>query len=165
LTGSDLALCSGDARPPSSRARRVGALRLTGFASRAATAEGGEKSWRLSRRRFSHRVIQARDETGAAVGEFEPRALCRGGVLRWADREFALRPASHWRERSALAEGDRELAILDGKGWGRRPVEVIIETPDAVELGLLLFPAFVVRGLAEDAGGGERDSGSSHPGS
>ena len=48
-------------------------------------------------------------------------------------------------------DGERELALLDGKGWGRRPVKVTVEDPDAIELGLLLVAAFVVRGLAEDA--------------
>ena len=74
-------------------------------------------------------------------------------MLRWAESEFALRPASSWRERYALAVGDRELALLDGKGWGRRPVKVTVDDVSAVEPGLLLFAAFVVRQLAEDAQG------------
>ena len=85
------------------------------------------------------------------VGEFEPRGLRRGGALRWAGRELELRPASKWRERYALADGDRELAVFDGKGWGRRPLEVSVDDPATLEPGLLLFAAFVVRGLAEDA--------------
>ena len=51
------------------------------------------------------------------------------------------------------ADGEVELAILDGKGWDRRPVKVALDEPEAVEPGLLLFAAFVVRALAEDAGG------------
>jgi hypothetical protein len=86
------------------------------------------------------------------VGEFEPRGLRRGGTLRWAGRELTLRPASRWRERYALADGDRELAVFDGKGWGRRPVKVSVDDPEALEPGLLLFAVFVVRGLAADAG-------------
>lgn len=131
----------------------VGTLRLKGFASRSAAAEAGSSSWRIARRRFWQRVIRATDAAGTVVGEFEPRALRRGGMLRWAGRELTLRPASRWRERYALADGDREVAILDGKGWGRRPVTVIVDDPQAVEPGLLLFAAFVVRGLAEDVGG------------
>jgi hypothetical protein len=42
--------------------------------------------------------------------------------------------------------------VLDGRGWGRRPVKVSVDDPDALEPGLLLFAVFVVRGLAEDAG-------------
>jgi hypothetical protein len=130
----------------------VGTLRLAGLASRSATAEAGGASWRIGRRRFWQRAVQASDEAGAVVGEFEPRGLRRGGTLRWAGRELMLRPASAWRERYALADGDRELAVLDGKGWGRRPVKVTIDEPEALEPGLLLFAAFVVRGLAADAG-------------
>lgn len=35
---------------------------------------------------------------------------------------------------------------------GKRPVRITLDDPGAVEPGLLLFAAFVVRGLAEDAG-------------
>lgn len=131
----------------------VGTLRVEGFASRAATAEAGAKRWWLARRGFWRRRIQATDTGGIVVGEFEPSSLRRGGVVRWAGRELTLRPASRWRERYALADGDRELAVLDGKGWGRRPIQISVGDPGAVEPGLLLFAAFVVRGLAEDAGG------------
>ncbi len=131
----------------------VGKLRFSGFASRTATAEAGGSKWRIVRRRFWRRVIQATDEMGSAVGEFEPRGLRRGGTVRWAGRELTLRPASSWRERYALAEADRELAVLDGKSWGRRPVNVTVADAATIEPGLLLFAAFVVRGLAQDAGG------------
>jgi hypothetical protein len=131
----------------------LGTLRLEGIASRAATANVAGKSWRIARRRFWMQDIEATDAAGATVGSFEPRTLRRGGTLRWAGRDLALRPASQWRERYALADGEKELAILDGKGWGRRPVTISIDDPAAVEPGLLLFAAFVVRGLAEDASG------------
>jgi hypothetical protein len=131
----------------------VGAIRLEGAFSRRATAEAGGRTWRIVRRGFWQQRLQAIDAAGAVVGEFEPRKLRRGGTLRWAGRELELRPASSWRERYALADGDRELAVLDGKGWGKRPVAVTLEgQPGGVEPGLLLFAVFVVRGLAEDAG-------------
>jgi hypothetical protein len=130
----------------------IGTLRLQGLFARAATAEADGTRWQIARRGLWRQRIEASDLTGTAVGEFEPRSLRRGGTLRWAGREFALRPASSWRERYALADGDRELALLDGKGWGRRPVKVTLDDPGEVEPGLLLFAAFVVRGLAEDAG-------------
>lgn len=57
-----------------------------------------------------------------------------------------------WQRRIQLAEGDRELVVLDGKGWGRRPVRVTVDELGAVGPGLLLFAAFVVRRLAADAG-------------
>jgi hypothetical protein len=89
----------------------------------------------------------------SVVGEFEPRGLRRGGTVRWKGRELTLRPSSNWRERCVLAAGDRELAILDGKSWGRRPVNVTLADASAVEPGLLLFAAFIVRGLAQDTRG------------
>jgi hypothetical protein len=98
------------------------------------------------------RGIAARDAEGREVGEFEPNRLRRGGALRWDGRELRLRPASAWRERYALADGEHELALFDGKGWGSRPVKVSVDDLGAVDPGLLLFAAFVVRSLAEDAG-------------
>jgi len=64
------------------------------------------------------------------------------------------RPASRWRERYALADGDLELAVFDGRGWARRPLKATLEDQAAVDPGLLLFAAFIVRGLAEDAAAG-----------
>jgi hypothetical protein len=131
----------------------VGTLRLQGLASRSATAEAGGNRWRIARRGFWQRAIQATDSAGTQVGDFAPNAVRRGGTLCWDGRELILRPASAWRERYALAREERELAILDGKGWGRRPVKVTVEDLGAIEPGLLLFAVFVVRGLAEDASG------------
>jgi hypothetical protein len=37
-----------------------------------------------------------------------------------------------------------ELAIFDGKGWGKRPVAVIVDDLSAIDPGLVLFTAFVV---------------------
>jgi hypothetical protein len=129
----------------------VGTLRLQGFASRAAVAEADAKRWHIARRGFWRRRVAATDETRSPAGEFAPRGLRRGGALRWGNRELQLRPASSWRERYALADGEQELALFDGKGWGRRPVQVTVKDGEAIDPGLLLFAAFVVRGLAEDA--------------
>ena len=95
----------------------LGTLRLEGFFSRAATAEADGTTWHIAHNGFWRHRLEATDVTGATVGRFEARTIHRGGTLCWADREFTLRPASSWRERYALADGDRELAILDGKGW------------------------------------------------
>jgi len=130
----------------------VGALRLRGLLSRGATAEAAGGAWSFDRRGFWQRAVDASDATGAVVGSFDPRTWRRGGSLRWGARELEGRPASAWRERYALLDGDRELAVLDGKGWGKRPVRIAIGDSSAVEAGLLLFAPFVVRGLAEDAG-------------
>jgi hypothetical protein len=130
----------------------VGSIRVGGLFSRAATAtEAGGASWSFDRPSLWRRTIEASDATGAVVGSFDPRAIRRGGALTWRGRDFELRPASAWRERYALADDDRELAVLDGKGWGRRPVKIAVDDPATAEPGLLLFAAFVVRGLAEDA--------------
>jgi hypothetical protein len=130
----------------------LGMLRFHGLASRAANAEAAGGSWHIAHRGLWQRGIEATDAAGTPVGEFVPRGLRRGGTIRWAGRELTLRPASSWRERYALADGDRELAILDGKGWGRRSVKLTVDDSEPVEPGLLLFAAFVVRGLAKDAG-------------
>jgi hypothetical protein len=50
--------------------------------------------------------------------------------------------------------GDRRLYALDAKGWGKRPVRVTLDDPEAVDPGLLSFASFVTRALAEDASGG-----------
>jgi hypothetical protein len=128
-----------------------GTLRFEGITSRAATAEADGRRWRIARPRFWSRNIHATDELGTVVGVFEPRTFRRGGALRWAGRELALRPASSWRERYALADGELELAVIDSKGWGKRPIAVHIDDGATVEAALLLFAAFVVRGLADDA--------------
>jgi hypothetical protein len=131
----------------------TGRLRLEGLFSRKATADADGSLWRFARTGFWGRRIEATDAAGSLVGEFEQHSFRRGGAIRWAGRELVIRPASSWRERYALAEGEDELALLSGKSWGRRPVTISLEDAKAVEPGLLLFAAFVVRGLAEDAEG------------
>ena len=129
----------------------VGSLRLQGWASRSASAEAPGRSWQFGRRGFLRPVVEATDAAGGVAGTFKGSGIKRGGTLRWGDRGLQLRPASVWRERYALADRDRELATFEGKGWGKRPVKVTVEDPAAVDPALLLFTAFVVRGLAEDA--------------
>ena len=131
---------------------RVGTLRLQGLFSRTAVAETDGNRWRFAASGVFQPRATAMDETGTPVGEFQARTFRRGGALRWAGRELMLRPASAWRERYALAEGGSELALFDGASWGRRPVKVTVDDPGALDAGLLLFTAFVVRRLAEDAG-------------
>jgi hypothetical protein len=131
----------------------VGSLRFQGLFGRTGVAEADGACWRFARIGFWRRLIEATDADGTHVGLFEPVTLRRGGALEWSGRALALRPASAWRERYVLADGGRELALLDGKSWGRRPVTVSADDPSALDPGLLLFAAFVVRGLAEDASG------------
>jgi hypothetical protein len=89
--------------------------------------------------------------TGSVVGDFTPRDIRRGGALRWGDRELKLQPVSMMRERYALSHDDRELVLLDAKGWGKRPVKITLADPHALDPGLLLFAAFVVHQLAGDS--------------
>ncbi len=129
----------------------MGTLRLHGLFSRSATAEAGGARWRLARRGVWGYPITATDDAGAVVGTFEKRTLRRGGTLRWNGRELALRPDGAWRERYVLADGERELAAIEGKGWGKRPVKVTVGALAASDdPGLLLFAAFVVRAVIED---------------
>jgi hypothetical protein len=129
----------------------IGSLRLDGFFSRSATASAAGVTWRMGRAGFWGRRIEAFREGNVLAGEFDPRTIRRGGELRWNGRPYALRPASNWRERYALAVGDTEVAVIEGKDWGRKPVKVEILRPEGVEPGLLLFAVYVVRSLAEDA--------------
>jgi hypothetical protein len=130
----------------------VGTLRLEGWGSPRATADTGARSWHFARRGLWRRTIDATDSFGGMAGTFEPERKRRGGTLHWIDDELVLRPASMWRERYALAAGDHELVVLDGKDWGKRPVRVTVEDLDEIDPGLLLFATFVVRGLVVDAG-------------
>jgi hypothetical protein len=131
----------------------VGTLRLRGWLTKGATVQAGGRSYELSRRGIFAPVTEATDAAGSPVGEFRGRTLKRGGTLTWMGKEHTLRPASVFRERYALteADGDRELATIESKGWGKRPVKISIDDPSSLDAGLLLFAAFVVRNLAEDA--------------
>jgi hypothetical protein len=129
----------------------VGTLRLKGWLSRTATVEAGTRSYEVARRGLFSPVTEATDAAGSTVGTFRGRTLKRGGTLTWMGKEYTLRPASLFKERYALADGDRELATIEGKGWGKRPVAITADDATAADPGLLLFAAFVVRGLAEDA--------------
>jgi hypothetical protein len=129
----------------------VGTLRLEGLASRSAAAEADGRHWRFGRRGFWGRRIEATDVAGTTVGEFTMLGMRRGGTLDWDGRGLELRARRRaGATANALVDGARELALLDGKSWGRHPVKVTVADLDLVEPGLLLFAVFVVRGLAED---------------
>lgn len=130
----------------------VGTLRFEGWLARAATAEAYGRSWHIARRGVWRPVIEAHDAAGTVVGEFAARRARRGGTLRWGGRELDVRASSAWRERYALVEGERELATIDAKGWGKRPLKVTLDDTARPEGGVLLFAAFVVKSLADDAG-------------
>jgi hypothetical protein len=128
----------------------VGTVRLRGWTSRAATAEGGGRVWRFTYRGIRQPVVEATDEDGAVVGEYRGRTLHPGGALEWCGRLLCLRPDSLWRDRYVLTEGDRRLATIEGRAWGRRPVNVRVDGAADIGPGLLLFALFVVGMLARN---------------
>jgi len=130
----------------------IGTLRLTGWASRTATAEAGGLAWQMTHRGLLQPVIEASDAAGAIAGEYRGRAH-RGGVLRWVGRELAVRPDSLWPDRYVLVEDDRRLATIEGRGWGRRPLSLRVDGAAEIEPGLLLFAVFVAGTLAQNAQG------------
>ena len=88
-----------------------------------------------------------------------PRGLRRGGTITWGGEQFTLHPAGPLRERYVLAADERDLALIEGKSWGKKPVQVKLVEHGPPVPGLLLFAAFVVRQLAVNganaaAGGG-----------
>jgi hypothetical protein len=134
----------------------VGTLRLRGWASRTATAEGGGRAWQFTYRGIRQPGIVAADDAGTVVGEFRARAPHLGGVLRWSDRELRLRPDSLWRDRYVLAEDERRLATIEGRRWGERPVNIRVDGAADISPGLLLFAVFVVGTLAQSPARCER---------
>ncbi len=131
----------------------VGSVRVGGWLGGPGVIDVAGERWEVRRRGLWRRVTEVEDARGAVVGRFGPQGWRRGGPLGWMGRKLALRPSSAWRERYALVEDGMELAALEGKGWGRRPVRIAVDDLAAVDPALLLFAALVVRALAEDAGG------------
>jgi hypothetical protein len=129
----------------------VGALRLEGFARRRATIEAAGRTWQAAPSGFWRRNVVATDAAGHTVAEFEPRRVRSGGTLRVGARELQIAPASRWKQRYALRDGERELALLEAKGWGKRPVRVTVDDPAAVDPHVLLLAAFLTQRMAEDA--------------
>ena len=129
----------------------VGTLRLTGWASRTATAEAGGLAWQMTYRGLIQPVIQAADAAGDVTGEFRGRTPHRGGLLQWADRELTVRPDSLWLERYVLIEDDRRLATIEAKGWSRQPVNLRVDGAAELQPGLLLVAVFVVGTLEHNA--------------
>jgi len=141
-------------RDPKDRRRYVmegvGSLRVEGFARRRATIEVGGRTWQAAPTGFWKRSMVATDAAGETVAEFEPRRIRSGGRLRVGARELEIAPASKWKQRYALKDGDDELALLEAKAWGKRPVRVTVADPAAVE-PLVLLATFLARRMAEDA--------------
>ena len=129
----------------------VGSLRLEGWSGRRAVIEAGGRRLEAARAGFWQRRIEATDSAGTVAATFAPRSVRRGGELDVGGRALALAPASTFRERYVLVEGERELASFDARSWGKRTVTVTLAEPGALEAWLVLFCAFVARSLADDA--------------
>jgi hypothetical protein len=142
-------------RDPDDRRRYVlegvGSLRLEGFGGRRATIDAAGRSWQAAPVGFWKQRVEATDAAGAPAAAFEPHRLRRGGVLRVGPRELQIAPASRWKDRYALQDGERDLAVVEAKGWGKRPVRVTIDDPAAVEPMVLLLVVFLARRMAEDS--------------
>jgi hypothetical protein len=130
----------------------VGTVRLEGWRAPRATAETGVRSWHFASRGLWRRTIDATDAFGGMVGTFQQPRGGRGGTLRWEDAELVLRPANLSPQRYALADGDRELVVLDGRAWGKQPITITVDDVDEFDPGLLLFVAYVVQGLPDQGG-------------
>src|SRR4051794_33477471 len=132
----------------------LGALRLHGMLLRSATARAGEETWRFTRSSVWQRSLRATDALGADIGTFRPRLIGRGGTMRWRGRQYSVRPDGLLRQLYAIADGNRDLVLVEAIGWGgwaRTPVRLVLEHPRAVAPGLLLFASFVVGTLADRA--------------
>jgi hypothetical protein len=131
----------------------IGSLRLNGWLMRSATARAEGDTFLFKRRSWSSSAVDAEDDSGRTIGTFQPRALRRGGAIEWGARQYDLRPMTMLRERYELVEGERQLASVEARGWwgwgSRRPLNMSLVDRDAVEPGLLLFVAYVVRTLAD----------------
>jgi hypothetical protein len=110
-------------------------------------------------------AIEARDPAGVIAGRFDRRAFFGGGTLRWHGRALLIRRDSLVPRTYVLMEEGRRLAVIDGRGWRNRPLNVAVLCSPGIDAGLLLFASFVAQALAEDArrravaGGGMSASG------
>jgi hypothetical protein len=133
----------------------TGSLRLRGHNSRfGATARAGGDDWQLVHRGVLTHVIQAKDSAGATPGHFEPWQLRSAGYLDWCERVLELRRQGVFGRTYALTDHGRRLAVIDGRGWRKRPLDVTVVDLATMDLGLLLFAIFVAQSLTENAGAG-----------
>ena len=117
----------------------LGSLRLEGLLSRRARAMSAGVTWQFEP--SAGRGMRALASQGRVVGEFDPHS----GELQWNGQMFQVRLASSQQERQALAVGETEVALFEDRSWGSHPVKVEIVEPAAIEPGLMLFAAFVLR--------------------
>jgi|SRR3954452_12989295 hypothetical protein len=133
----------------------LGSLRLKGWLMRSATARTGSRSFLFQRTSWFTAAVDASEDQGRLVGTFRPSQFRRGGALHWHRAGYSLRPATLIRERYELVLDNREIAVIEARGWWgwgtRRPLKMRVMDDHALDPGLLLFVAFVVRTLADKA--------------
>jgi hypothetical protein len=127
-------------------------VRVRGRGRQAAVAEAGGRCWTFARRGLFAPLVTATDETGTVVGVYRSRMRRPGGQLGWAERELRLRRSSTFRQHYTLSEGEQELALFHGTGRarGKSPISLTIDDPTTLDPGLVLFAAYIVRGIVED---------------
>jgi hypothetical protein len=128
----------------------IGTMRLHGLASSTAIAEADGASWTFTRR-FWSRAAHATNAAGAEVGTWLPRTLRRGGTFSWEGRPVTLSPTRSWREEYALLDSGHPIAAVGRTSCGSRSVRFTMETTDPLPPGFVLFVAFVVLRIADDA--------------
>lgn len=120
------------------------------FKNGEASLTAGPTTWTLKRSSLSAKA-EALDATGSEAARFEPKgAFSRGGEIITPRGTWALRPASRWKNRYALADGDTELATVETDGWAHRRVTVEL-ADETVPAELLLLACWLVRGFAEES--------------
>ena len=126
---------------------KLSRLRAHSADASALTRDGTE--WKLERAAMSQKA-KALDATGGEAATFEPKGVFkRGGELRTGGHSYELRPASNWKTRYAIAEGERELATLETKGWSQHRVAISLEADVPSEV--LLMACWLVRSFADDS--------------
>jgi hypothetical protein len=127
----------------------VGSLRFEGWGIRRATLEAEGRTWHAGRAGFWRRRVEATDAAGTVVAHFAPQLLSQGGALDAGGRVFELTAAAFAKKRYVLREAALELAVFPAASWGKRTT-VAVGDREAVDPLLLLFCAFVSRGLSAD---------------
>lgn len=128
-----------------------GSVRKLGLFGSAVEITTAEVVLRTERRGVFRTVVEARDQSGAIVGDFRSNALATGGQVRWRGESFELRSERWWGTRYVLTRADRPVLRLRCSGWGgRKPVTVTLEET-GTDPALVLFLTAVVQTVVSDS--------------
>ena len=128
------------------RLEGIGSLRRTALFSSAtiATSESGD-TWELRQRGLTGRRADAVAGDGTTAGEFDTeRFVDHGGTLTWRGAAFSVRSTRSWATQYTLADGDRDLLVVDVRGWGKRPATVRLADL-SIDPGLVLYFTWLVQ--------------------